>query len=54
MDEPCSPSDRQIIFVVSSQRMDLTTVVSPEAKRCITTEWPRLSDLTKEDCTSSA
>ncbi|KAL2649217.1 hypothetical protein R1flu_017345 [Riccia fluitans] len=37
MDEPCSPPDRQIIFV--------------EANRCITTEWPRLSDLTKEDLT---
>ncbi|KAL2612148.1 hypothetical protein R1flu_023840 [Riccia fluitans] len=51
VDEPCSPQDRQIISVISSQRMDLTTVVSLEANRCITTEWPRLSDLTKEDLT---
>ncbi|KAL2619983.1 hypothetical protein R1flu_000188 [Riccia fluitans] len=49
MDEPCSPPDRQIISVVPSQRIDLTAVVSPEANRCITTKWPRLSDLTKED-----
>ncbi|KAL2649200.1 hypothetical protein R1flu_017328 [Riccia fluitans] len=49
VDEPCSPSDRQIIFVIPSQRVDLTAVVSPEANRCITTEWPHLSDLTKED-----
>ncbi|KAL2620481.1 hypothetical protein R1flu_000686 [Riccia fluitans] len=49
VDEPCSPPDRQIISVVPSQRVDLTAVVSPEANRCITTEWPRLSDLTKED-----
>ncbi|KAL2611458.1 hypothetical protein R1flu_023150 [Riccia fluitans] len=49
VDEPCSPPDRQIISVVPSQRVDLTTIVSPEANRCITTEWPRLSDLTKED-----
>ncbi|KAL2624377.1 hypothetical protein R1flu_008622 [Riccia fluitans] len=27
MDEPCSPPDSQIIFVVPSQRVDLTTVV---------------------------
>ncbi|KAL2629974.1 hypothetical protein R1flu_014660 [Riccia fluitans] len=26
MDEPCSPPDRQIISIVSSQRVDLTTV----------------------------
>ncbi|KAL2633106.1 hypothetical protein R1flu_004585 [Riccia fluitans] len=48
--EPCSPPDRQIIFVVSSQRMDLIAVVSPKANICISMEWPRLSDLTKEDC----
>ncbi|KAL2633196.1 hypothetical protein R1flu_004675 [Riccia fluitans] len=35
VDKPCSPPDHQIISV--------------EANRCITTEWPRLSDLTKED-----
>ncbi|KAL2611933.1 hypothetical protein R1flu_023625 [Riccia fluitans] len=39
VDEPCSPPDRQIISV--------------EANRCITMEWPRLSDLTKEDCKST-
>ncbi|KAL2632280.1 hypothetical protein R1flu_016966 [Riccia fluitans] len=49
VDEPCSPPDRQIIFVVPSQMVDLTAVVSPEANRCNTTEWPRLSDLTKKD-----
>ncbi|KAL2620911.1 hypothetical protein R1flu_001116 [Riccia fluitans] len=49
VDEPCSPPDRQIISVVPSQRVHLTVVVSPEANKCITTEWPRLSDLTKED-----
>ncbi|KAL2641451.1 hypothetical protein R1flu_009038 [Riccia fluitans] len=48
VDEPCSPPDRQIIFIVPSQRVDLTAVVSPEANRCISTEWSRLSDLTKE------
>ncbi|KAL2641473.1 hypothetical protein R1flu_009060 [Riccia fluitans] len=53
VDESCSPPDRQIISVVPSQRVDLTTVVSLEANRCITTEWPRLSDLTKEDCEST-
>ncbi|KAL2645003.1 hypothetical protein R1flu_012590 [Riccia fluitans] len=35
VDEPCSPQDRQIIFVVPSQRMDLTPVVSPEANKSI-------------------
>ncbi|KAL2630434.1 hypothetical protein R1flu_015120 [Riccia fluitans] len=49
VDEPCSPPDHQIISVVPSQRVDLTTIVSPEANKCITMEWPRLSDLTKED-----
>ncbi|KAL2614171.1 hypothetical protein R1flu_025863 [Riccia fluitans] len=49
VDEPCSPPDRQIIFVVPSQRVDLRAIVSPKANRCITTEWPPLSDLTKED-----
>ncbi|KAL2623929.1 hypothetical protein R1flu_008174 [Riccia fluitans] len=34
MDEPCSPPDCQIIFVVSSQRVDLIAVVSIEANRC--------------------
>ncbi|KAL2629271.1 hypothetical protein R1flu_013957 [Riccia fluitans] len=53
VDEPCSPPDRQIISVVPSQRVDLIAVVSPKANRCITTEWPRLSDLTKEDCEST-
>ncbi|KAL2633148.1 hypothetical protein R1flu_004627 [Riccia fluitans] len=42
MDEPCSPLDHQIIFVVPSQRMDLIAVVSPKANRCITTEWPSI------------
>ncbi|KAL2612391.1 hypothetical protein R1flu_024083 [Riccia fluitans] len=49
VDEPCSPPDHQIISIVPSQRMDLTIVVSIKANRCISTEWPRLSDLTKED-----
>ncbi|KAL2612828.1 hypothetical protein R1flu_024520 [Riccia fluitans] len=49
VDEPCLPPDRQIISVVPSQRVDLTTVVSPKANRCITMEWPCLNDLTKED-----
>ncbi|KAL2622889.1 hypothetical protein R1flu_003094 [Riccia fluitans] len=49
VDKPCSSSDRQIIFVVPSQRVDLIAIVSPEANRCITMEWPRLNDLTKED-----
>ncbi|KAL2650214.1 hypothetical protein R1flu_018342 [Riccia fluitans] len=49
MDQPCSPPDRQIISVVPSQRVDLTAVVSLEANRCITMEWPCLSDLRKED-----
>ncbi|KAL2609460.1 hypothetical protein R1flu_028033 [Riccia fluitans] len=49
MDEPCSPSDRQIISVVSSQRVDLIVVLSTKANRCISMELPRLSDLTKED-----
>ncbi|KAL2629089.1 hypothetical protein R1flu_013775 [Riccia fluitans] len=49
VDEPCSPPDRQIISVVPSQRVDLIPVVSLETNKCITTEWPRLSDLTKED-----
>ncbi|KAL2611682.1 hypothetical protein R1flu_023374 [Riccia fluitans] len=49
MDEPYSSLDRQIISIVPSQRMDLTAVVSPKANRCISTEWPCLSDLTKED-----
>ncbi|KAL2624142.1 hypothetical protein R1flu_008387 [Riccia fluitans] len=53
VDEPCSPLDCQIISVVSSQRVDLTIVVSIEANRCISTKWPRLSDLTKEDCEST-
>ncbi|KAL2628989.1 hypothetical protein R1flu_013675 [Riccia fluitans] len=39
VEEPCSPPDCQIISV--------------EANRCITTEWPRLSDLTKEDYEST-
>ncbi|KAL2650069.1 hypothetical protein R1flu_018197 [Riccia fluitans] len=39
VDEPCSSLDHQII----------SPIVSPKANRCITTEWPRLSDLTKED-----
>ncbi|KAL2643268.1 hypothetical protein R1flu_010855 [Riccia fluitans] len=34
MDKPCSSPDRQIIFVVPSQRVDLTAVVSLEANRC--------------------
>ncbi|KAL2632612.1 hypothetical protein R1flu_004091 [Riccia fluitans] len=38
VDEPCSSSDCQIISVVPSQRVDLTTVVSPEANRCISME----------------
>ncbi|KAL2621355.1 hypothetical protein R1flu_001560 [Riccia fluitans] len=49
MDEPYSPLDHHIISIVPSQRVDLTTVVSAEANICISTEWPRLSDLTKED-----
>ncbi|KAL2634420.1 hypothetical protein R1flu_005899 [Riccia fluitans] len=49
VDEPCSPPDHQIISIVPSQRVNLTTIVSLEANRCITTEWPRLSDLRKED-----
>ncbi|KAL2620718.1 hypothetical protein R1flu_000923 [Riccia fluitans] len=53
VDEPCSSPDRQIIFVVPSQRMDLTTVVSTEANKCVSTEWPHLSDLTKKDCEST-
>ncbi|KAL2609690.1 hypothetical protein R1flu_028263 [Riccia fluitans] len=48
VDEPCSPPDRQIISVVLSQ-VDLTIVVSLEANRYITIEWPHLSDLMKED-----
>ncbi|KAL2631566.1 hypothetical protein R1flu_016252 [Riccia fluitans] len=49
VDKPCSPPDRQISFVIPSQRVDLTAVVSPKANKCVTTEWPHLSDLTKED-----
>ncbi|KAL2642188.1 hypothetical protein R1flu_009775 [Riccia fluitans] len=49
VDELCSPPVHQIISVVPSQRVDMTTIVSLETNRCITTEWPRLSDLTKED-----
>ncbi|KAL2608589.1 hypothetical protein R1flu_027162 [Riccia fluitans] len=49
VDEPCSPPDLQIISVVPSQRVDLIAVVSPKANKCITTEWPCLSDLSKED-----
>ncbi|KAL2633987.1 hypothetical protein R1flu_005466 [Riccia fluitans] len=49
VDEQCSSPDRQIIFVVPSQRVDQTAVVSPKANRCFTMEWPRLSDVTKED-----
>ncbi|KAL2631322.1 hypothetical protein R1flu_016008 [Riccia fluitans] len=33
VDEPCSPPDRQIIFVVPSQRVDLTAVISPEVNK---------------------
>ncbi|KAL2621995.1 hypothetical protein R1flu_002200 [Riccia fluitans] len=49
VDEPCSPPDHQIISVVPSQRVDQIAIVSPKANKCITTEWPHLSDLTKED-----
>ncbi|KAL2653339.1 hypothetical protein R1flu_021467 [Riccia fluitans] len=49
VDEPCSPPDCQIISVVPTQRVDLTAIVSSEVNKCITTEWLRLSDLTKED-----